>query len=222
MQRHKTFLCQSGFVSELMGPALDGNYCAPSDKRYVSLLSPVTQSCSAVPGDGSGPSPQGCNPATGDKLEAESDFEFAGRPFTRYYHSTRQFRTNPQFAEAWTHSYTDRLSGSPGASYVSMVGENGYFELFKAASTNRFRAGPSGARRLDYLTQPAGTVRWRLREPSGELREFDGTGKLVAIRDPARPVNDVTITYTGSDPQGSAVATVTDRQGRRTSLRVRE
>jgi RHS repeat-associated protein len=214
MQRHKTFTCQSGFVSENMGPALDGNYCAPSDKRYISLLSPITQTCSAVPGDGSGPGPRGCNPATGDKLESESDFEFAGRPFARYYHSTRQFRTNPQFAEAWTHSYTDRLSGFAGSTFVSVVGENGYYELFKAAGTNRYRAGPSGARQLDYLTQPVGTLRWRLREPGGELREFDGTGKLVAIRDPAMPLNDVTITYTGNDPQASTVSTVTDRQGR--------
>lgn len=214
MQRHKTFICQSGFVSELMGPALDGNYCAPSDKRGVTLLSPVTQTCGIVPGDGSGPGPRGCNPATGDKVETESDFEFAGRPFTRYYHSTRQFRTNPQFAEAWTHSYTDRLSGLPGSTFVSVVGENGYYELFKAAGTNRYRAGPSGSRQLDYLTQPAGAVRWRLREPGGEVREFDGAGRLVAIRDPAMPLNDVTITYTGADPQASTVSTVTDRQGR--------
>ncbi|HEY1137062.1 MAG TPA: RHS repeat-associated core domain-containing protein [Xanthomonadaceae bacterium] len=213
MQRHKTFLCQSGFVSEGMAPALDGNYCAPSDKRFVSLLSPVTQTCGLVPGDGSGPRPR-CDPATGDKVETESDFEFAGRPFTRYYHSTRQFRTNPQFAEAWTHSYTDRLSGLPSSTFVSVVGENGYFELFKSAGSNRFRAGPSGSRQLDYLTQPAGAVRWRLREPDGEVREFDGAGKLVAIRDPAMPLNDVTITYTGTDPQASTVSTVTDRQGR--------
>ena len=213
MQRHKTFICQSGFVSENMGPAIDGNYCAPSDKRPVTLLSPVTQTCSAVPGDGSGPRPR-CDPATGDKLEAESDFEFAGRPFNRYYHSTRQFRSNPQFAEAWTHTYADRMSSYPGASFASVVGEEGYFELFKAVSANRFRAGPSGARQLDYLTQPVGTVRWRLREPDGEVREFDGSGRLVAIRDPAAPLNDVTITYTGNDPFASTVSTVTDRQGR--------
>lgn len=213
MQRHKTFICQSGFVSENMGPAIDGNYCAPSNKNYVTLLSPVTQTCSLVPGDGSGPRPR-CDPATGDKLEAESDFEFAGRPFNRYYHSTRQFRNNPQFAEAWTHTYADRMSSYPGASFASVVGEEGYFEVFKAISTNRFRGGPSGARQLDYLTQPVGTTRWRLREPDGEVREFDGTGKLVAIRDPAMPLNDVTITYTGNDPQASTVSTVTDRQGR--------
>ncbi|MBL8261752.1 MAG: RHS repeat protein [Xanthomonadaceae bacterium] len=213
MQRHKTFVCQSGFVSEGMAPAIDGNYCAPSNKSLVTLLSPVTQTCDIVPGDGSGPRPR-CNPATGDKMEAESDFEFAGRPFNRYYHSTRQFRTNPQFAEAWTHSYADRISGYSGASFASVVGEDGYFELFRAVSANRFRSGPSGGRQLDYLTQPVGTVRWRLREADGETREFDFSGRLVAIRNPAAPLNDVTITYTGNDPLASTVSTVTDRQGR--------
>ena len=31
-----------------------------------------------------------CHPATGDKSRAEVDFVFAGRPFTRYYHSLGQ------------------------------------------------------------------------------------------------------------------------------------
>lgn len=210
MERHKNFMCQSGFIAELAAPALDGNYCAAPGNLGAVLLSPITQTCSGVPGAGTGPGPGNCNPATGDKMQTESDFEFAGRPFTRYYHSTGQFRNNPRFAESWTHSYTDRLSGFPGSSFVSVIGEEGYYELFKAISTNRFRAGPSGQRQLDYLPQPVGAVRWRLREPSGEVREFDGIGRLVAVRDPATPLNDVTITYGGDN----AVASVTDRQGR--------
>lgn len=211
MQRHKNFMCQTGFVATLAAPAPDQNYCGPpSNLLGAVLLSPITQTCSGVPGAGNGPGSNDCNPATGDKMQTESDFEFAGRPFTRYYHSTGQFRNNPRFAESWTHSYTDRLSGFPGSSFVSVIGEEGYYELFKAISTNRFRAGASGQRQLDYLTQPVGVVRWRLRESSGEIREFDGIGRLVAVRDPAAPLNDVTIAYGGDN----AVASVIDRQGR--------
>lgn len=212
MQRHKNFMCESGFVVQLSGIGA-GSACTPAGEWLTNLSGPVTQTCSDLPGGGSGPRSR-CNPATGDKLEVESDFEFAGRPFNRYYHSTRQFQNNPQFAEAWTHSYADRISGSPGVSFASVVGEEAYYELFKAISTNRFRAGPSNARQLDYLTQPVGAARWRLREPDGEVREFDVDGRLVAVRDPAAPLNDVTITYVGSDSLSGAVSTVTDRQGR--------
>jgi RHS repeat-associated protein len=56
---------------------------------------------------------------------------------------------------------------------------------------------------------PSGTVRWRLRLPGGELRDFDNSGLLLKIYTPADPRGDATLGYANG-----LLSTVTDGQGR--------
>lgn len=157
-------------------------------------------------------SPHPCYPATGDKARAETDFLFAGRPFTRHYHSLREFRNNSSFGVGWTHTYSDRLSRLLPA----LVDDQGYYEAYTSIGTNRYAGKRSTDRILETYT--SGTIRARLRLPNGEVREFDSRGLLLAVRDPADSRNDVTLNYayddlSVSDRQGIPM-TATDGQGR--------
>ncbi len=130
-----------------------------------------------------------CYPATGDKARQETDFTFAGRPFVRYYHSLNQYRGNTTLGNAWAHSYTERMEGT---SYRFSPG--GYYEQFtQIGSSSRYRAVNSQDRMLEVFT--SGEVRSRLTDSSGELREFDADGRLLRIRDPNTPDNDVELDY---------------------------
>lgn len=202
VKRHTTFLCVDGFLSEATnGASADGLWCVPSNEDIAPILGPLKQ-CASCPG-----SPNPIYPATGEKARQESDFNFAGRPFTRYYHSLGQFRTNPAFALNWTHTYSDRVSGIAGFPTVGVVDDQGYFESYADIGGGRYRGENSTDRVIDVVSD--GTVVWRLRMPDGELREFDTDGRLIGIRNPNRPQNAVVLTYTSG-----LLTAVTDAQGR--------
>ena len=203
VKRHTTFLCQNGFLpyeSTTLASA-DGLWCVPGNRDIALILGPVKQ-CASCAG-----SPNPIYPATGEKARQEPDFDFAGRTFTRYYHSLGQFRTNPAFALNWTHTYTDRVSGIPGLSTVAVVDDQGYFESYTDIGGGRYRGENSVDRVIDAVNE--GTVAWRLRMPDDELREFDANGLLLGIRNPNSPQNDVLLGYTDG-----LLTSVTDAQGR--------
>lgn len=178
--------------------------------RFATINGPIQQvaSCKA------GKNP--CYPATGDTARAEPDFAFAGRTFTRHYHSLHQFRTSVGFAVGWTHTFGDRIFGVPGGSPAALVDETGTYESFVLIGTHRYRGENSTDTVLE--SSSSGTVRWRLRRAGGEIREFDKDGFLLKIVNPADPRVDATLTYLRDpslDYPNGLLSTVTDGQGRK-------
>lgn len=148
-----------------------------------------------------------CHPSTGDKSRAETDFSFAGRPFTRVYHSLRQLRGSVGFAEGWTHPYTDKVIRYPSDAVLRVMDDQGTYETFTSTNGTHYFGKNSINRRLDAVD--AGGIGYRLRSPDGEIKEFDGDGQLIAVRDTRAPQNDVTITRFGS-----TIFALTDVRGR--------
>ncbi|MCQ4166663.1 RHS repeat-associated core domain-containing protein [Tahibacter harae] len=167
----------------------DLNHCGPPGNELPVLINGPLQQCSSCAA-----SANPVYPATGEKARTEPDFTFAGRTFTRYYHSLRQFRPNSRFAEGWSHSYADSVSADGDT--VNLVSEEGYLEGFVQYQTGRFRGENSQDRIIERVN--AGGIGWRLREPDGRLREYDSDGRLLHVRDPADPRNDVTVGREGS------------------------
>ncbi len=202
LYRHDTFVCQSNFIPDLGYESENGAVCKPETLNTVAVISGPLQQCASCAG-----SPNPIYPATGEKARQEPDFDFAGRTFTRYYHSLGQFRNNPAFALNWTHTYSDRVTGFVGLPTVAVIDDQGYFESYIDIGSGRYRGENSTDRVIDAVND--GPVMWRLRMPDGELREFDINGLLIGLRNPNSPQNDVLLSYTGG-----LLTAVTDAQGR--------
>ncbi len=201
-----TYTCAAGYsrVSDSIANDGIGDLTLPvlcRSARLATINGPIQQvaSCKA--------SKFPCYPATGDKARAEPDFAFAGRSFTRHYHSLHQFRTNVGFAVGWTHTFGDRIFGVPGGSPAALVDETGTYESFVTIAAGRYRGENSTDKVLESFA--SGTVRWRLRLPGGEIRDFDSSGLLLKIYNPTDPRVDATLTYANG-----LLSTVTDGQGR--------
>ncbi|MFZ2753086.1 MAG: RHS repeat-associated core domain-containing protein [Lysobacteraceae bacterium] len=204
--KEASYTCAAGYTRVSDSTANDGvdDLTLPMlcrTDRFATITGPIQQvaSCKA--------SKHPCYPATGDKARAEPDFAFAGRTFTRHYHSLHQFRTNVGFAVGWTHTFGDRIFGVPGGSPAALVDETGTYESFVLIGTHRYRGENSTDTVLE--SSSSGTVRWRLRRAGGEIREFDSSGRLLKIVNPADPRVDATLTYANG-----LLSTVTDGQGR--------
>lgn len=205
LQKHKTLYCSTGFYP-IGGPVVDGtlettNLCQPRNDDYAYIRVPIRQ-CGSCAG-----SRNPIYPATGEKQRAEPDFTFAGHTFTRHYRSLRQFRNNRSFAVAWNHTWSDRIINGTEASPYVHLDEAGNYETYKLLSGSRYRGENSVDRVLERVN--ANGIGWRLRMPDGELREFDLTGYLIAVRNPNDPLKDIAIAYSDN-----AISTVTDAQGR--------
>lgn len=209
IQKEAGFVCPSGSGWSKLedGTPNDGNndLTLPVLCKYTGgpvITGPVLQTNTCKE------SKHPCYPATGDKARQEPDFEFAGRTFTRHYHAFRQFRNNVGSAVGWSHTFDDRISGIPGSSNpAGLVDETGVYESFVSVSTGRLRGENSTGKVLE--TFASGTVRWRLRLPGGEIREFNVDGRLLKVLQPSDPRRDVTLGYAND-----LLATATDGQGR--------
>ncbi len=158
-----------------------------------------------------GPNPQPCHPATGDKSRSETDFEFSGRPFTRYYHSLGQFVDKAGFPVGWTHTYSERYASNGSLSWI--VTSDGYYETFTSIGGSRYRLDNSSDRILDKLTD-TGLIKYRITSSDGEIHDFDSQGRLVAIRNPSHPERDVTLAYNSQLIGKDFLETITDTNGR--------
>jgi len=187
------------------------NLCRNTRKRYID--GPMLQVASC-PANGNP-----CYPATGNKARFETDFEFAGRSFTRTYHSLNQLSAGQGMAPGWTHSFLERIDG-PTSGLPTLVSASGYYETFVAIGNGRYRAENSPDRILEQVNN-AFPLFLRLREPDGEIREFDAAGRLIALRRPDDPLRDMSFTYINAQSATQGVlaavgwlATATDAQGR--------
>ncbi len=197
--KQTTFDCPAGFKSVIDNGNSSPNFsfpnvCRASDGWAVSppvIRSKVRQvnSCSTA---------NPCHPSTGDKSRAETDFEFAGRSFTRYYHSRKEFRDQNGSAIGWSHSYSERMQIDANNTPYLFTSE-GHYEGFKKigiSSSTHFRALNSPDRFVDIFS--SGTVRFRLKNGSGEIREYDVNGLLLSIRHLDSPNNDLQLLYDAS------------------------
>lgn len=174
------FECQAGFVPKhadnpayvpgavgLQWPRL----CRPArDSESIRMFEPVqTDSCkvSGFP----------CYPATGDKARVEVDFIFAGREFTRYYHSLGQVQLPSGMGANWSHSYSDKAGTYFGNIRYT---ESGYIQSYSGsrgeqATGEVFRRLTSGD--LELLTE------------SGSTRRYNSQGKLLSRDEDKAPFN---------------------------------
>jgi RHS repeat-associated protein len=190
-EKDTTYVCPAGFYPYSV------NYNDPNKSSYLlGLCRPsgplpyITGKIRQVSSCPANPNP--CHPATGDKSRAEADFYFAGRPFTRYYHSLKEFHVNGM-APGWTHTYTEQV-GVGAWSYYYLLGGDGNFESFVWTSAPRLRLQNSADRVIDQLSSGG----WHLTEADGETRDFDSQGRLLNIRDASDPSRNVDLVYNGS------------------------
>lgn len=212
--KHTTFDCPAGFDAETdtsnAAPNLEFSLvCKPKATHLVGsppvIKSFIRQIASCIA------TSNPCHPATGDKSRAETDFEFAGRPFTRYYHSRAEFRDQNGSAIGWSHTYSERMQKDANLNPYMFTSE-GHYEGFKKIGANtskHFRAYNSPDRFVDTFT--TGTVRYRLRDGSGEVREYDVNGLLLSIRNPDDPSGDVLLQYNAT----GRLLSLTDNNGRK-------
>lgn len=201
----ETFVCPLLYkpveTVEIFEPTTEAFVCRAETETDYIITGPFEQ----VDSECANANP--CHPSTGDKSRAETDFSFAGRPFTRAYHSLRQLRGSVGFAEGWTHPYTDKVIRYPSDAVLRVMDDQGTYETFTSTNGTHYFGKNSVNRRLDVVN--VGGIGYRLRSPDGEIKEFDGDGQLIAVRDTRAPQNDVMITRFGS-----TIFALTDARGR--------
>jgi RHS repeat-associated protein len=187
-------------------------YCKPSPggagwSYFGSIVTKVRQVESCAAND------HPCIPATGEKVRYEEDFRFAGRKFTRNYHSRREF-ASPEMPIGWTHSLQERLIPMSDSSYNAYghINSRGNLEtIFAFADSSASEASPSTPSRLRLYRTPsdiqAGLV---LRRSDGETKRFTFDGNLTSIVNPGFPSENITLAY-----ENSRLSTATDATGRR-------
>lgn len=209
LHQQKSFDCPAGltpvlgFASDASPPQLNAICKAGNESAYITgPTQQVGSFCTKHP----------CHPSTGDKSRAETDFTFAGRPFVRYYHSLGQYRGSLAMGAGWSHSFTEMIdNGGYATLRFSPQGEyEGFTQL--PNSTKRYRAQNTPDRILETVS--SNDVGFRLTDATGEIREFSPSssgGKLLRIRDPNNPDNDVELDY---DDATGRLSKIVDVYGR--------
>jgi YD repeat-containing protein len=129
-----------------------------------------------------------CHPSSGDKTRAEVDFTFAGRPFTRHYHSLREFRPDSsRLGIGWSHSFSMKLV-APGANSTGLYLGSGYRAPLQYVTSTRFIVPTLGDALLEKLADNS----WRMTEANGDESRFTAAGVLTGIRNSRDPSRDLT------------------------------
>ncbi|WP_312705557.1 RHS repeat-associated core domain-containing protein [Stenotrophomonas lactitubi] len=131
-----------------------------------------------------------CHPATGDKSRSEEDFQFAGRTFTRHYHSLKE-QADRGMGIGWTHSFSPRVY--KWGTEIRYVSADGYFSGTELISGNMYRVTNEPGTRIYDLG--GGPSPYRLIQTSGETWDFNPDGLPVALTNPLRPANDIRFLY---------------------------
>jgi YD repeat-containing protein len=161
---------------------------------------PVTSHLAGAPANGEIP---GVNPQVGNFSTSVTDANVAvagpALSVTRSYNS-QDLRTTGAFGTGWSTPWDQKIVTDPGNSGNVVVTLASGREVRFGQNFNGSYAPPSG-QNLD-LTVNAGV--WKLRDPSGTIREFTGSpGRLVKVTDADGRIQN----YTYS---GSQLITVTD------------
>ena len=157
--------------------------------------------CSPSAGD----NPHPCHPATGDKSREEFDFEFAGVPFARYYHSLRQTGTQPYFAPGWTHTFSDRVLDGGRWNNMRVFRGDGYAEIFWDIGNGIYKSSLSSRRKLVKF----GDGTYKVYDESGRIQSFNSAGRLIKDDRSEIGLQSVDFTY-----DGDRLIQATDQNGR--------
>jgi RHS repeat-associated protein len=202
LAKFQSYVCPEGFQGEnSLTPSMD-RVCAPNRSIPYITLRKITQTASCAANKNP------CHPDNGDKSRVEPDFEFAGRVFNRYYHSLRQVNLPHQFPVGWTFTYSSRLQFP----YKYLISDEGYYAKLTQVATDVYSVGKATG---TILTRVSDSL-YVLRDARGEVRSFDGDGKLVRVQDLNNPSNDVYIAYepVANIPQLARIASIRDVTGR--------
>jgi RHS repeat-associated protein len=185
-----SYACPDGFLAKngqhpsynptASSPVYPSNLCTANVDLVI--LAKLRQQCKA-----SGPNVplmegfNPCFPSTGDKARFETDFEFSGRPFVRSYHSLRQAATSPELAPGWTHTYSERIIGSPYSTNISLITDSGYYETFKRiGNTSRFISPEDASKVVDLIVE-GGFYVFKLSDQGNLVRYFNDAGALLRM-----------------------------------------
>lgn len=151
-----------------------------------------------------------CVPATGEKILTETDFEWSGTAFSRYYASLHDVPSGSALDLRWSHTWNERLTPPQGTSSTARGrwrnARNDLDEFqFVTGSTTDMKSTNTNSRTL----QKQGDGTWVLQDDSGWRRTFSAAGDLVGIVHVDALDAALTITYSSG-----AIATVTDARGR--------
>lgn len=151
-----------------------------------------------------------CVPATGEKILTETDFEWSGTAFARYYASLHDAPSGSTLDLRWSHTWNEHLTPPIGTSSTARArwrNERNDLDEFQfvSGSTTDMKSTNTNSRTLQK--QADGT--WVLQDASGWRRTFSVAGELVGIVHVDSLDAALSITYSGG-----AIATVTDARGR--------
>ncbi len=190
LRKFTPFVCPNGFTAKSgshpsYNPTatylLTEPVCTPSIGEK-SITTKSRQHCPWVP-PGS-PLTEGfnpCYPSTGDKARFETDFEFAGRPFVRSYHSLRQAGQLPELAPGWVHTYSSRVIGGIGSSPLTLIDDSGYLTRFnKVAYTTRYVSVADASKVIDTVVENGKNI-FKLSDGSDLVRRYNDSGRLIRI-----------------------------------------
>jgi RHS repeat-associated protein len=215
LRKFTSFPCPVGFTPKQgTNPSYNPNasslltapVCTPSINAK-SITTRLRQSSCPTNAEGLNP----CYPSTGDKARFETDFEFAGRPFARSYHSLRQAGQLPELAPGWVHAYSDRISGNPSVLSEPLLwtSDSGYLEVFtRVGSGNRFVSNGNANKILDV--EPTNTLAYKytLTDSGTQVRYFNAAGRLIRIED-RNSAWKIELAY-----QGDRLMSATDHTGK--------
>jgi len=168
-----TQFCPNGYTVKHTGVT---DTCVPSNSAACPTTSPPN------PPKNQG-SPQ-CglgnpiNPGTGDKYQAETDYQDTGKlRFTRYYHSSYNAATSSSVGSQWQHNYDSRIY-SDGNTVARVIRANGKQVVYTL--TNGVWVADADIN--DKLAQLSGGG-WQLTTDDDEMETYDINGKLIKIQE---------------------------------------
>ncbi|MCE4331042.1 RHS repeat-associated core domain-containing protein [Xanthomonas euvesicatoria] len=132
-----------------------------------------------------------CFPATGDKMRTEPDLSFAGREFTRYYHSLQEIQISGAIGLGWGHTFLEKIIYNGNTNRIQLFSEKGYLQTFTSAGSRIYRGDQDPTDQLRWIDDGS----WTLIRGNGERRTYSSMGDLQEIFSPSGPVYDVALSY---------------------------
>lgn len=189
LYKNSSYQCPVGFIAKT-GQNPEYNPATGSPVRWpelcassfeASIKTKLLQQCKVQPNTPLIAGLYPCFPATGDKARFETDFEFAGRPFMRSYHSLRQAGQYPELAPGWVHTYSDRIIEPPSSTRLTLVSDRGYIAVFnRIGKTTRF-ISPEDAKSVIDLVVEGGKYVFKLSDQGDTVRYYNDAGRLLRI-----------------------------------------